>query len=101
MAVLDPLLDRFIFNFIALSGIIDPFALNNISDIGKVVYPYEKAIYYGVAIFSFLALLIIIISLWQIINKEGAITKKSIISLISGIVMGLLTGFTTCLPLFL
>ena len=75
--------------------------MNNISDISKTVYPYEKTIYYGVAISSFLALLTITISLWQIINKEGTITKKSIISLIIGIVTGLYAGFTTCLPLFL
>jgi hypothetical protein len=101
LVVLDPLPDRFIFNFISLSGIIDPFALNNISDISKAVYPYEITIYYGVAIVSFMALLTITISLWQIINKEGAITKKSITSLITGIVTGLLAGFTTCFPLFL
>ena len=101
LVVLDPLPDRLIFNFISLSGIVDPFALNKISDISKVVYPYEKTIYYGVAILSFLALLTIVISLWQIINKEGTVTKKSIVSLISGVVMGILAGFTTCIPLFL
>jgi len=101
LVVLDPLPDRLVFNFISLSGIIDPFATNNISDISKTVYPYEKTIYYGAAIISFLALLTITISLWQIINKEGRITKKSIISLITGIITGLITGFTTCLPLFL
>ena len=101
LVVFDPLPDRLIFNFISLSGIIDPFALNNISDISKSVYPYEKTIYYAVAIVSFMALLTIVISLWQIINKEGTITKKSIVSLITGVVIGLLAGFTTCLPLFL
>ena len=101
LAVLDPLPDRLVFNFISLSGIIDPFATNNISDISKTVYPYEKTIYYGVAIVSFMALLTITISLWQIINKEGTKTKKSMISLITGIVTGLIAGFTTCLPLFL
>ncbi|MBA7515191.1 hypothetical protein ES705_07230 [subsurface metagenome] len=101
LAVLDPLPDRLVFNFISLSGIIDPYALNNISDISKAVYPYEITIYYGVVIVSFMALLTITISLWQIINKEGTVTKKSIVSLISGVVMGILAGFTTCIPLFL
>jgi len=101
LVVLDPLPDRLIFNFISFSGMMDPFGLNNISDISKVVHPYEKTIYYGVSIVSFMALLTIIISLWQIINKERTITKKSIVSLMSGIVMGVLSGFTTCLPLFL
>ncbi len=101
LVVLDPLPDRFIFSFITISGTIDPFGLNNISDINTVVHPYEKTIYYGVAIVSFIALLTITISLWQIINKEGKDTKKSIVALMSGIIMGLLTGFTTCLPLFL
>ena len=101
LAVLDPLPDSLIFNFITFSGINDPFGLNNISDISKVVFPYEKTIYYGVAIISFMALLTITISLWQIINKERPVSKKLIVSLMSGIVTGLLTGFTTCLPLFL
>ena len=101
LAVLDPLPDRLIFNFISFSGIVDPFALNRVSDISKTTYPYEKTIYYGVAIVSFMALLTITISLWQIINKERPVSKKSIVSLISGIVTGLLAGFTTCLPLFL
>jgi len=101
LAVLDPLPDRLIFNFISFLGINDPFGLNNISDISKTTYPYEKTIYYGVAIVSFMALLTITISIWQIINKEGTKTKKAIVSLISGIVTGLLAGFTTCLPLFL
>ena len=101
LVVLDPLPDRFIFNFITLSGTFDPFGLNNFSDISKAVYPYEKTIYYGVAIVSFMALLTIVVSLWRIINKEGSVTKKSIVSLMSGIAMGLLAGFTTCFPLFL
>ena len=101
LVILDPLPDRLIFNFITLSGTVDPFGLNRVSDISTLVYPYEKTIYYGMAIFSFMALLTISISLWRIINKEGSVSKKSIVSLITGIVMGLLTGFTTCLPLFL
>ena len=101
LAVLDPLPDRLIFNFISFSGIVNPFALNNVSEISKTTYPYEKTIYYGVAIVSFMALLTITISLWQIINKEGAKIKRAFVSLMSGIVTGLLTGFTTCLPLFL
>jgi len=101
LAVFDPLPDRLIFNFISFSGTIDAFALNNISDISKTTYPYEKTIYYGVAIVSFMALLTITISIWQIVNKERPVSKKSIVSLMSGIMMGLLAGFTTCLPLFL
>ena len=63
LAVFDPLPDRLVFNFISFSGTIDAFALNNISDISKTTYPYEKTIYYGVAIVSFMALLTITISL--------------------------------------
>lgn len=101
LVILDPLPDRLIFNLVTISGSIDPFGINQFSDINTIVNPYEKTIYYGVAIVSFMALLTIIISLWKIINKEGGVSKKSIASLISGLVMGLLMGFTTCLPLFL
>jgi len=100
IVVLDPLPDRLIFNLIPLSDSISWFDLNRLLDINKVVYPYEKTIYYGVAIASFISILDITISLWQIINN-GRDVKKSLFSLIGGIVTGIMTGFTTCLPLFL
>jgi hypothetical protein len=98
--VLDPLPDRMIFNLIPLSDSISWFDLNRLLDINKVVYPYEKTIYYGAAIASFISILDITISLWQIINN-GRDVKKSLFCLIGGIVTGIMTGFTTCLPLFL
>ncbi len=99
--VLDPLPDRFIFNYIEFTGIIDPFQLNRISDISLAIYDYEKTLYYCFAILSFVAVLNLTISVWQLINKGGKDTKKSIISLIWGLILGILSGFTTCLPLFL
>ena len=99
--ILDPLPDRLIFNYIEFAGIIDPFQLNRISDISLAIYDYEKTIYYGVGILSFVAVLDLMISIWQLINKGGKDTKKVIITLISGLILGILSGFTTCLPLFL
>jgi len=99
--ILDPLPDRFIFNYIEFAGIIDPFQLNRISDLSLAIYDYEKTIYYGVAILSFVAVLNLMVSILQLINKGGKNTKKAIVTLISGIGLGILSGFTTCLPLFL
>ena len=101
MIILDPLPDRFLFTFIEFAGIIDPFQLNRISDISMAIYDYEITIYYSVAILSFVAVLNLMVSIWQLINKGGKDTKKVIITLISGLVLGILSGFTTCLPLFL
>jgi len=100
IVVLDPLPDRLIFNFIQLTDTINLFDLNRISDIGQIIYPYEKSIYYIVALFSLGAILDITINLGQIINARKS-TRKYFIFLIGGIVDGILTGFTTCLPLFL
>lgn len=99
--ILDPLPDRLLFTFIEFAGIVDPFQLNRISDVSMAIYSYEKTMYYGVAIMSFVAVLNLMISIWQLINKGGKDTKKVIITLISGLVLGILSGFTTCLPLFL
>ncbi len=98
---LNPLPDRFIFNFIEFTDIFDPYGLNRISDINMAQFEFEKTLYYLISIGSFASLLNIIISIWLLVNKGGKDAKKSIIMLIGGIIGGILTGFTTCLPLFL
>jgi len=99
--ILDPLPDRFVFVFIQLSGITDPFGLNIVADINHATRPFEATIYYAVAIASFIALLDILISIWQMSVRDNIDEKKAIIALMGGIILGMLTGFTTCLPLFL
>ena len=69
--ILDPLPDRFLFTFNEFAGIVDPFQLNRISDISLTIYDYEKTIYYGVAILFFVAILNLMVSIWQLINKGG------------------------------
>lgn len=98
---LDILPDRFIFIFIQFTGLVDKFALNRISDINLVVNEFEKTIYYGMAIVSFIALLSIILSARQLILGSDKSLKKAVFALIGGILMGLIVGYTTCLPLFL
>jgi len=100
IVVLDPLPDRLIFNFIQLPDTFNLFDLNRISDISQAIYPYEKTIYYIVALFSLGAILDITISIWQMVNARKSV-RKYFIFLICGIVDGILAGFTTCLPLFL
>ena len=99
--VLDPLPDRFIFFFIELTGITRPFGINFVADINQTTIPFEKTLYYGVAIGSFVALLDIVISIWQMSVRDNIDEKKTIFALIGGLAIGMMTGFTTCLPLFL
>ena len=101
IVILNPLPDRFIFYFINFSDVFDPFSLNRISDINLAQFEYEKTIYYIFGAISFLGLLNIIISIWQLVNKGGKDARKSIIMLIGGIICEMFVGFTTCLPLFL
>jgi uncharacterized membrane protein YfcA len=98
---LNPLPDRFVFNFIEFTDFFDPFSLNRISDIKMAQFEFEKTIYYIISVGSFVSLLNIMISIWLLVNKGGKDAKKSIIMLIGGIIGGIMTGFTTCLPLFL
>ena len=100
IVILNPLPDRLIFNFIQLTDTINLFDLNRISDISLLIYPYEKTIYYIVALFSLGAILDITISIWHLINTRKSV-RNAFYYLIGGIVDGILAGFTTCLPLFL
>ena len=97
---LDPLPDRLLFDFVNFSRNIDPKAINRIEDINKAKYPHEKTIYYGVAMASFLAILDVILSIYTIVNNNG-INKQTFTTLIGGVIMGILFGWTTCLPLLL
>lgn len=100
--VLDPLPDRLIYNFIDFSGI-DPFYLNGIKDISTSQFPHEKTIYYCFSLFSLIALLQVLISLWYLINNNRLISnpRKTFIWLISSVMEGILFGFNTSLPFFL
>ena len=98
---LDWLPDRFIFDFINFSGRIDPNYINRIEDVEKAKYPHEKTIYYCVAIASFGAILDVVLSIAYILNKSEVNHRKTTCQLIGGIIIGMLVGWTTCLPLFL
>jgi len=101
MWVLDPLPDRLIFNFINFSGIIDPFTMNRIMDISASIYPHEQTIYYCVAMGSFTAIIDVIIAIWYLVNRVPFNPKMAFSLLIGGVTVGVLLGFTTCLPFFL
>ncbi|GAG88518.1 unnamed protein product, partial [marine sediment metagenome] len=99
--VLDPLPDRFIFSFVNFSGNIDLQHLNRIMDLNAAEYPHEVTIYYCVAIASGGILIELMVSIWYIVARKKVKLKKIIPLLIGGVVSGFLTGYTTCLPLFL
>jgi hypothetical protein len=99
--VLDPLPDRFLFIYIPFTGISNPFGANSIYDIQHTPIVFEKTLYYALAIGSFIALVVIVISIWQMIVRDYINEKKTISALMVWLVMGMMTGFTTYLLLFL
>ena len=98
--VLDSIPDRFLFIYINLIGIFNPWPLNGINTISTLT-SLEKFIFYTIALGSFISILEIFVSIWLIVNYNRIHIKKAIISLIVGCFIGILTGFTTCLPLLL
>jgi hypothetical protein len=99
--ILDPLPDRFLFDFVNFSGDIDQNAMNRIEDINAAKYPHERSIYYLIAIASLGAILDVVISIAYIINSGGQNHRKTLSQLMGGIILGMLAGWTTCLPLLL
>lgn len=99
--ILEPIPDRFLFSFINFHGEFNPNALNRIVDINKAIYEYEKTIYYAVAVVSLVAIMNVVLSVWYLINDNNRDPKKKITCLLSGIVMGMLVGWTPCLPLLM
>jgi hypothetical protein len=102
MWMLDPLPDRFIFNFINFNGNINPEYMNRIEDIESSKYPHEKTIYYCFALGSFYSFLHLLINLWLILHNRGVKKpEQAILNVIGGISGCLMFGFTTFMPLFL
>jgi len=99
--VLNPLPDRFLFNFLNFPDNFNAFGLNTISDISVIENPLEKAIYYGIGVLSFGSLIDLTIGIWQMVTKGIKYAKSGLVMIISGLISGLFFGFTTCLPLFL
>jgi hypothetical protein len=99
--VLDPIPDRLIFSFVSFSGSIDPQHLNRTTDFNAAEYPHEVTIYFCTALASGGAFIELMVSIWYLIAKKMEKLKIDIPLLIGGVVMGFLTGFTTCLPFFL
>ncbi len=100
--IFDPLPDRLIYNFIDFNGI-NPFYLNRIIDISASQYPHEQTIYYFFSLGSLISILDILLSFWCLINNNGIANnpRRTLIFLISGIIGGMLFGFTLYLPFFL
>ena len=103
IGLLDPLPDRFIFEFINFSGGIDPSYLNRIQDVEASKFPHEKTIYYCIAFVSFSAFFQLFFGVIILIKKGLDIgdPKKMFLLLISGLIEGILCGFSTWLPFFL
>ncbi len=101
--LLDPLPDRFIFEFINFSGGVDPSYLNRIQDVEASKFPHEKTIYYCIAFVSFSAFFQLFFGVIILIKKGLDIgdPKKMFLLLISGLIEGILCGFSTWLPFFL
>ncbi len=100
--IFDPLPDRLIYNFIDFNRI-DPFYLNRINDISASQYPHEQTIYYCFSLGSLISILDILLSFWCLINNNGIVNnpRRILAFLISGVIGGMLFGFTPYLPFFL
>ena len=75
--------------------------MNRIMDISASIYPHEQTIYYCIALASYGAITDLIIGVWYLINRVPFNPKMAITLIGGGVTTGILTGFTTCLPMFL
>ncbi len=98
---LDPLPDRFIFDFINFSKVIPEENMERMKDIDKAKYPYEKSVYYIVAYFSFSGFVEIILGIrfMSLYSNKSHVTSWKLF--VFGVITCVLCGFTTFMPLFL
>jgi hypothetical protein len=100
---LEPLPDQYLIYIIDLLELFEPEDILRFFDINKTTTPLEKLIFYIIAIISLIAFMQVTISIW-FITKDGIPLGNPMvtyISLLMGIIEGVIVGFTTCLPLFI
>lgn len=100
---LDPLPDQYIIYIVDFLDIFESEDIIRVFDLVKTKNPFEEFIFYIIALFSLLAFMQVAISIW-FITRDGTPLGNPMVtylSLIAGIIEGILVGFTTCLPLFL
>jgi len=97
---LDPLPDGLFFQFIDIGGMIEPQYILRISNIDLAITPHEKTIYLCIAYISLLSLIQVSLSIWFISKGRELLSHPNITYsiLITGVMEGILAGFTTCLP---
>ena len=97
--LLDPLPDQFLFNFIMI--MVEEKDMEGCNNLEKANTPFEKGIYYTIAIISFLGFAMMIMGLRFMILYANKSHVTSFRMLLVGLVTCILTGFTTFIPLFL
>lgn len=100
---LEPVPDQYLFYILDYLQVFESEDIIRIFDINKATNDLEKLIFYIIAVISMVAFMQVAISIW-FITKDGTPLGNPIvtyITLLTGIVEGIIVGFTTCLPLFL
>lgn len=96
----EPLPDGYIFDLISLTES-EGLNIKSLSDIKNMSSPYEKSIYYVISLVSYMGFINLILGIHYIFVRSDKDHKISFSLIFSGLLIGLLFGFTTFLPLFL
>ncbi|TFF88768.1 MAG: hypothetical protein EU550_00645 [Promethearchaeota archaeon] len=100
--LLDPLPDRFIFEFINFNGTLNSYGINRIEELNDSKYPHEVSIYYCFALGSFYGILNLFLSFLLLFHNRINIKPRRVIFwFLSSLSSCLLFGFTTSLIFFI
>jgi len=100
---LEPLPDQYLFNIIDYLELFETEEIIRIFDLNNTTNSFEELIFHIVALVSFVSNIQIASTVWFLL-KDGIPIGNPVstyLFLLTGIVEGILVGFTTCLPLFL
>ena len=99
--VLEPIPDKILMDLLVGTGFFDVSQVERFFNVSVPINEFEEIIFYIIALLSFVAFLNVVLSIWIIVYQGRQAARQALELLFSGLILGILLGFNTFMPLFM
>ena len=99
--VLDPLPDKILMDLLISTGVFEESQVERFFVVGVQINQFEEIFFCIITLLSFVAFLNVVLSIWVIVYQGRQAVRQALELLFSGLILGILLGFNTFMPLFM